>query len=299
MSSTATHRLVIAAVDGSAASMAAVTWAARDAVTRRVPLTLVHVLAEQPATRWPQPHVSDTRREDEREERGCEILDAAEEAAHQATTDHPVEVKRHVKVGGELRVLVEMSNDAAVVAVGARGQGAGTKPTLGSIAAGLIRHAHCPVAVIHDAIPLTRDSARAPVLLGIDGSFEIGDVELAFAFDEASRRGVGVVALHCWGDHGMHQVSAIDRGRELEKGNEVLSERLVGWERAYPHVALERRLVHGGAADQLLKASQEAQLTVIGGDGWGGVAGYLFGSVDSSVLETVRTPVVIARMTAV
>lgn len=296
MSGNATHPSVVAGVDGSPASTAAITWAARDAVTRRVPLTLVHVLPEPAATTWPQPPVSDTGRQEGSEEHRDEVIDAAVEAARRATADHPVEVEQRVLTGDALKVLVEMSCNAAVVAVGPRGQSGGKRRTLGSIAAGLIRHAHCPVAIIHDEIPSTVDPMQSPVLLGIDGPFEVGDVAIGFAFDEASRRGVGVVALHCCGGQGPSRVPSRD---ERLAGETVLAERLVGWERAYPHVALERRLVHGDAASQMLEASEQAQLTVVGGHGRGGVAGMLLGSVSAAVVQAARTPVVIARMRAV
>jgi nucleotide-binding universal stress UspA family protein len=295
MSTTATHRAVIAAVDGSAASTAAVAWAARDAVTRRVPLTLVHVLPAAPTPRWPDPPVPHDVLREERERHGAQIIDEATTVAKQATLDDPVTVEHRVLPGNALRVLLDLSNDAAVVAVGGHASGAAKRPMWGSIPSGLIRHAHCPVALLDDEVPSTVDPARAPVLLGIAARFEIGAVDIGFAFDEATLRGVGVVALHCCDDHRPHQVPTIERGEHLEEGKAPLTERLIGWERAYPHVALERRLVHGDPVYQLWKASEEAQLVVIGGHGRGGVAARLLGSVSSAVLQALRTPVVIAR----
>ena len=70
---------------------------------------------------------------------------------------------------------------------------------LGSVSSGLVYHAHCPVAVIHDEEPLGANVARAPVLVGIDGS-PASEAATAIAFDEASRRGVGLMALHAWTD---------------------------------------------------------------------------------------------------
>ena len=70
---------------------------------------------------------------------------------------------------------------------------------MGSVTSGLIHHAHCPVAVIHDEAPPNADVAQSPVLVGIDGSPE-SELATAIAFDEASRRKVGLVALHAWSD---------------------------------------------------------------------------------------------------
>src|ERR1700722_434969 len=45
MSETATKYGILVGVEGSPASDAAVTWASREAVSRRIPLTLMHVIA--------------------------------------------------------------------------------------------------------------------------------------------------------------------------------------------------------------------------------------------------------------
>ena len=55
----------------------------------------------------------------------------------------------------------------------------------------MIHHPHCPVAVIPDKVP----SSMQPVLVGIDGS-PASELATAIAFDEASWRGVDMVALH-------------------------------------------------------------------------------------------------------
>ena len=86
--------------------------------------------------------------------------------------------------------------------VGCLGTGTLRGRHLGSVSSGLVYHAHCPVAVIHDGVALNADTARAPVLVGIDGSPE-SELATAIAFDEASRRKVGLVALHAWSDVGV------------------------------------------------------------------------------------------------
>lgn len=67
---------------------------------------------------------------------------------------------------------------------------------LGSVSSSLVRHAHGPVAVIPEE-PRPARPPHAPVVVGIDGSPTSG-LAAEIAFDEASRRGVDLVALHAW-----------------------------------------------------------------------------------------------------
>jgi nucleotide-binding universal stress UspA family protein len=90
--------------------------------------------------------------------------------------------------------LIDASKDAWMIVAGSQGLGALGRLLLGSVTTGLVHHAHCPVAVIHSDESAAAD-ANAPVLLGIDGS-PASEAATALAFDEASRRGVGLMALH-------------------------------------------------------------------------------------------------------
>ena len=94
-----------------------------------------------------------------------------------------------------------------MIVVGCRGRGALRRRLLGSVSSGLVHHAHCPVAVIHDwghlpragEDPLMPHPARAPVVVGIDGS-PASESATAIAFDEASRRKVELVAVYAFSD---------------------------------------------------------------------------------------------------
>jgi hypothetical protein len=50
------------------------------------------------------------------------------------------------------------------------------------VSSGLVYHAQCPVAIIHDGVQLSSNT-EAPVLLGIDGSPE-SELATAIAFDD-------------------------------------------------------------------------------------------------------------------
>jgi nucleotide-binding universal stress UspA family protein len=187
-----------------------------------------------------------------------------------------------------------------MVVVGCRGQGEVARALLGSVSSGLVRHGHCPVAVIHDEDVLATRSSQAPVVVGIDGS-PTSELATEIAFAEASRRGVGLVALHAWSDMG-----PLDFGRPgqapIEWANfevreeEVLAERLSGWQERYPDVVVHKVVVSDRPAPRLLEQAASAQLLVVGSHGRGGFTGMLLGSVSRAVVNSAGIPVIVARM---
>jgi nucleotide-binding universal stress UspA family protein len=290
MYSEASHQGVIVAVDGSPSSKVATDWAARTAALRRVRLTLVHVLPEL-AT---EPLMPNGLR-DVRAKHGRRVLEEARYVARRAVADgEPIVVEQELCTGDPVSTLVMLSKEAGMLVVGRRGAGGWDRRLMGSTSSSLVHHAHCPVAVIHDEDPLMAHPAQAPILVGIDGS-PASELATAIAFDEASRRGVGLVAMHSWAHDDRHGRAAADVGPQLEVGKEALAERLAGWSQRYPDVPVKRRLVYGNPAEQLVAASESAQLTVVGSHGRGGFAGMLLGSVSSVVVQAARLPVIVAR----
>ena len=168
---------------------------------------------------------------------------------------------------------------------------------LGSVTSGLVHHAHCPVAVIHaEELP----SAQAPVVVGIDGS-PTSELATAIAFDEASRRGVDLIALHAWSDTGPIEFASANwapiEWRNIKVAEEeVLSERLSGWSAQYPDVTVRKVVVCDRPAQRLLEKADDAQLVVVGSHGRGGVPGMLLGSVSTAIVNSARVPVIIARL---
>ena len=192
--------------------------------------------------------------------------------------------------------LVELSRDAALIAVGCLGTGTLRGRHLGSVSSGLVHHARCPVAILHEDALLDADAERAPVLVGIDGSPE-SQAAIAVAFDEASRRGVGLTALRAWGDVSVLDpiVSFPGRGWQHLRAVEdtLTAESLAGWSERYPDVAVTRVVVRDDPARQLVATSESAQLVVVGSRGGGGFAGMLLGSVSAAVMLLARVPVIV------
>lgn len=294
MSTPVTYSGVIAAVDGSPSSKVATDWAARQAARHHVPLTLVHVAPEPEIDMWPDPSFLGGFW-DWRMKHGHQILDDARAVADSAIDPlNPVVVEQRPMIGAVIPTLVDLSKDATMLVVGCRGLGAVKRRLLGSISSGLVHHARCPVAVIHDEDPLMDHPAQAPVVVGIDGS-PASELATAIAFDEASMRRVGLVAIHSWANDEMYTWAGLDWAAQCARGERAMAEQLAGWQECYPDVEVERQLVFGDAAEQLVAASESAQLTVVGSHGRGGFTGMLLGSVSSAVVQAARMPVIVAR----
>lgn len=284
---------IIVGIDDSPAAQVAVWWAARDAELRKIPLTLVHAVSPEVATwlevplppgvlRWQQDH-------------GRHLIDDALKVVEQASLRAgPPTVHSEIVPAAAVPTLVDMSKDAVLMVVGCLGSGRWPGRLLGSVSSGLLRHAHCPVVIIHDEDSVMPHPQQAPVLVGVDGS-SASELATAIAFDEASRRNVDLVALHAWSDVDVSEWPGIDWPATQSMAEQVLAERLAGWQERYPNVAITRVVVRDQPARQLVQRSEEAQLVVVGSRGRGGYAGMLVGSVGETVAQLARTPVIVAR----
>ena len=287
------HSGVLVGVDGSPASKYAVDWAARDAAMRNVRLTLVHAVRPIGLNLPPLPAPTAFARW--QAEQGQKILDDAVEAARRSTPDGgPGQIESELLFSPVVPTLVDLSKEAQMVVVGSRGRGPFARSLLGSASSSLIRHAHCPVAVIHDEDPLMPHPAEAPVLVGIDGS-SVSELATAIAFQEASWRGVELVALHVWSDVEVNDFPAIDWPAMRPAAEEILSDRLAGWQERYPDVTVRRTVERDHPTYHLIRQSESAQLVVVGSHGRGGFADMLLGSVSTAVAHSARMPVIVAR----
>jgi nucleotide-binding universal stress UspA family protein len=293
MSGPETHRGILVGVDRSASSMAAVNWAARDAAMRNVPLTLMHVIAPVVAAVAPWPEIPLPQDYFERQDdKARRILEDARKAVADSTADQgPPFVHGVVVHGPTVSTLVNESKIADLMVVGWRGEGAFSRVSFGSVSTALVNYARCPVAVVHDEAP---PPPLAPVLVGIDSS-PASELATEIAFDEAFRRGVDLVALHAWSDVSMSEVPGLDFATMEVRTQEALAEWLAGWQERYPDVRVRRVVVCDQPARQLVEHSESAQLVVVGGNGRGGFAGMLLGSVSTAVTHAARTVVIVAR----
>src|SRR5271166_2580514 len=286
MSTTVKRYGIVVGVDGSAASEAAVFWAAREAAMRNVPLTLVHTFKTFVPT-YPQiPMPSGVAEWQEND--GRKVLELAAKIAEDAVpTDRKISITSEVKCSPPVPTLVEMSKDADMIVVGSNGRGAVGRVVMGSVSSGVVHGAKCPVAVIRAEASYLPRSNQAPVLVGIDCS-PASERALELAFDEASFRGVALVAFHAWSDVAVYQFPWVDWKDEAERS---LAEYLAGWKGRYPDVTVKRVISVDHPARGLIEESESAQLVVVGSHGRGGVASAVLGSVGNAVVHSVTTPV--------
>jgi len=241
---------IVAATDGSEESLRAVEWAAGEAILRSEPLRIVSAAPLPPRMvalqiRPDRDHVADFIRS----ERDLALHAAASRAAWVApglviVTD-PV-------AGPPAQAVTESGTGALMLVVGSRGAGAFTALTLGSVSRYAAAHAACPVVVVRDQPPV----ASGLVSVGVRDLDDCAE-SLAFAFEEASLRRGGVLAVHVWPGPG--PVAAEVAGQ--------LAGLLESWREKYPGVPVSQEVVPGYPARVLIGLSARADLVVMGRQG--------------------------------
>jgi nucleotide-binding universal stress UspA family protein len=104
--------------------------------------------------------------------------------------------------------------------------------------------------------------------------------------------------VHAWSDADVSEWPGIDWPATESMAEEVLAERLAGWQEQYPDVQVHRTVVRDKPARQLVQRSEDAQLIVVGSRGRGGFAEMLVGSVGETVAQMAPVPVIVARESA-
>ncbi|MEC3951932.1 universal stress protein [Nocardia sp. CDC153] len=276
-----TGETVIVAVDESAGS--AVAWAARTAALHHAPLHLLRVLEITPDQGLGLGTTLTTEDYTRLEEHGNWLLETAAAEAAKAAPD--ITVTTELASGTVVPTLLERTHSARMLVAGARGGGTLRRALLGSVSSVLARRSHCPFVVVRDGVPLPPDLPTRPILVGVDGT-KVSEPAIEAALEEASVRGVAVIALHAEGSSDDPEMDALD--------DYVLAESLAGWQERYPNVRIDRETAHDRPERSLLEMSTATQLLVVGTRGRGGFAAKVFGSTSQSLLLSVQTPIMIA-----
>jgi nucleotide-binding universal stress UspA family protein len=281
---------IVAGVDGSASALRAAVWAANEAALRHIPLRLAHAINVSAIS-----YLSNT---EALESKGRQYLAEAEAAVR---VSHPeVNIEVDLRHANPVPSLVDLSRLARLVVVGSRGRGGFSGILAGSTAVGLVTHSHCPVAVIRGPAPGEAPPDQGPVVVGVDGS-PASEAAIALAFDEASIRNADLLAVHTWLDFSGEYSYAygyqflIDWDRIEIEEQELLAQRLAGWQEKYPDVTVQRVVTQDRPVHHLRKQAAHAQLLVVGSRGRGGISGMLLGSTSQALIYYAPCPLLVAR----
>ena len=136
------------------------------------------------------------------------------------------------------------------------------------------------------------------IVVGVDGS-DCSIEALRWAIEEGRLRGATVEALHVWhipyvGLPGVSPPYPEDEFVAYEA--QILDDAITA--AGGIDGSIERGVVKGHAANELIESSRRADLVVVGSHGHGGVAGTLLGSVSQRVVMHADCPVVVMRKAA-
>jgi nucleotide-binding universal stress UspA family protein len=193
---------VVVGVNGSQAAVTAAKWAIDEALSRQVPLRLVYVIPRReagagrgPTSEW----------EVERGEMALSQADCAVQSEGK-----PVQVEWAILSGDPGQVLINESQEAALVCVGTARRGWAADGLLGPTAAALVAGAHCPVAIIRT------NPDGSPTQLGV----------IAVVLNDEPDN-----------DEVVHQ--AMEEARRRHATVRQIDRRLDSWVRRYPDVPVE------------------------------------------------------------
>jgi nucleotide-binding universal stress UspA family protein len=287
---------VVVGVDGSAAALLAVRWAAERASRDGVPLLLVHAYHLPigfPSGVTEEESILDILRREGRRWLGEARVLATEVASE-------LEVHTELAAMPTTTGLVHGSETASVLVLGNRGHNALTGLLLGSTSLALAGHALSPVVLVRNRVDGAEGApSTGPVVVGVDGT-EASEAALAFAFAEASAEGALLVAVHAYAESVLEEALAADNAPlnwtlQREVAEAALAERLAGWQEKYPQVRVEREVVHDRATRALRRCAQTARLLVVGRRGHGGFRDLVLGSTSQQLLHHVTCPVAVVR----
>jgi nucleotide-binding universal stress UspA family protein len=289
------HGSIVVGVDGSEPAAAALDWAARQASLEGRTLTVVHACGLPGAMQDFEDIVAN--------ERGLRSVGrsiAREAVADVRLADPTIGVESVVTMGQPERVLVEASETADLLVVGARGRGTVASALLGSVSAVVARESMCPVVVVREFEDLDEEAEPRRVVAGVDGT-PVSTAAVELAFRMASVRRAPLTLLHATWDLREQASSLIDLRTYAEKVNlseaeeRLVAETVAGLCEKYPDVAVTESYRRGDPVRQLVDASRDASLVVVGTRGRRLLATTLLGSVSRGVVERAYCPVAVVR----
>ena len=252
---------VVVGVSGTAAGLAAVRLAAREAAARRGELRVVHVFA------WPAPHRGPNAPAygPARREASGVVARAVTAARH---TVPGLRVTGQVLDGVPTRVLLQLSRTADILVLGDEGLARIPRVPVDSVLLQIVSRAFCPTLVARGPRP-----PAGRLLAAVDGS-KSSLQALRHAAAEARRRDTAVEVVH-----------VVPGPADAAAGERLLAAAVA----AVPELESPRtRLLIGDPATVLARASRTARMVVVGPRGRDGSA--LLGPVAQELLRRCACP---------
>ncbi|MBD7995004.1 universal stress protein [Arthrobacter sp. Sa2CUA1] len=296
---------IVVGLDGSDQSICALTWAAREARRRDVPLHVVTAYTV-PIFAASSMDAGYTAIDD------AVIRDGARSVQEQTLAKvslHGLEIIPRVESGDASAVLLELSEDAELMVVGSRGRGGFVGRLLGSVSSAVPAHAKCPTVIVplRTAGRLPESGVAAPagspvaddvhqaVVVGVDGSEHARAASLAAA-EQARSMGLPL-RIVCALPPFSGSLAWVPAPLDVEALHEELMVQLSAgreWLQShFPDLEISVELVDGPPAELMVERTAMAELVVLGSRGRGGFAGMLLGSTSQSVLHHAKGPVMV------
>jgi nucleotide-binding universal stress UspA family protein len=302
---------VTVGLDGTRESLAAVDWAAREALLRDVTLEIVQV---RETGAYPYSPIAD----DEVEREWAQTITS--EALDDLNTRMPeLAVTVDMLAGRAAHVLADASANTDLLVLGSRGLGTVLGFIVGSTALPTVAHTVCPVVLIRarrherdgtsgtdeDAgraqpHPHAQPASETPggdIVLGLDLGRPCDEL-IAFAFDTAARHSAQLHVLHAWDlppTYGMRPlpVPPAMTNELLAAQNQALAATLRPWQDARPDVKVQAEAVIGQPARLLVEAASQASMLIVGRRNRRSRLGTYVGTVGHAVMHHAHTPVAV------
>ncbi|GAA1544107.1 universal stress protein [Streptomyces albidochromogenes] len=284
-------RSVTVGLDESRDSLSAAEWAAGEALSRALPLRLVHVwnIDATAVTRLVDP---DTQRK-----WADNLLSSVAERLRRGHPD--LQVAREHIAGEPVADLCAVGDRSELLVLGSRHIGTLTGFVAGSVSLAVLGRSRRPVVLVRADSP-HKPQVSPPsgdVVLGLD-LFDPNSDLLQFAFACADRYGCGLRVLHTWS---LPPVLGPDVAGAVTKEltdlanerNKTLDTVLAPWTGTYPAVPVSRQVRQGRPALDLVESSRDARLVVVGRRNREARLGAHVGAVTHAVVHHSVAPVAV------
>ena len=282
-------RPITAGVDGTEESLAALDWAAREAVRRGLPLRVVHA--------WRYAEALPTA---DRDTQHGWVSDGVREAVRTVSGRHPeLEVGVDVLEGGVAEALTGAAAQSELLVLGSRGHGSVMGFLLGSVGRQVIAETARPVVLVRAGDRAAAEAAGRDVVVGQHGGPQDSAAALRFAFETAAVRGATVRAVRAWTlppvfAYSPGSLKLLDEAGGLEPyEKQALADALRPWQERFPQVPVAEHVEMGSAGQVLLSMAGRAQLMVVGRRSRRTAVGARIGSVAHGVLHHAECPVAV------